>query len=122
MVHLKTVDSVALPIYHSLPPEAKLLAPLGEGPVEKRVKLSSLDVDEEEEEENVGELQTLGQEEGGGERKVSTAAVSTPPPLEQKKKVCFLPLYIFVIKMEMLGLKASMYAHFLPDTIQLQVR
>jgi ribosome biogenesis protein UTP30 len=85
VVHLKTVDSVALPIYHSLPPEAKLLAPLGEGPVEKRVKLSSLDVDEEE--ENVGELQTLGQEEGGGERKVSTAVVSTPPPLEQKKKV-----------------------------------
>ena len=87
MVHLKTVDSVALPIYHSLPPEAKLLAPLGEGPMEKRVKLSSLD-EEEEEEKNVGELQTLGQEEGGGERKVSTAVVSTPPPLEQKKKVC----------------------------------
>ena len=88
MVHLKTVDSVALPIHHSLPPEAKLLVPLGEGPLVKRVKLSSVGEDEEreEEEENVGGLQTLGQEEG--ERKGLTAVTSTPP-LEQKKKVFF---------------------------------
>ncbi|CAI8043492.1 Ribosomal L1 domain-containing protein 1, partial [Geodia barretti] len=88
VVHLKTVDSVALPIHHSLPPEAKLLVPLGEGPLVKRVKLSSVGEDEEreEEEENVGGLQTLGQEEGEGERKGLTAVTSTPP-LEQKKKV-----------------------------------
>ena len=83
---MKTVDSVALPIHHSLPPEAKLLVPLGEGPLVKRVKLSSVGEDEErEEEENVGELQT---EEGEGERKGLTAVTSTPP-LEQKKKVFF---------------------------------
>ena len=63
VVHLKTVDSIALPVYHSLPPEATLLATLP--PAEKRVKLSDKgevgggvsgdlgEVSEEEDGENV---------------------------------------------------------------------
>ena len=39
VVHLKTVDSIALPVYNSLPPEPKLLAPIEEGPKQKRIKL-----------------------------------------------------------------------------------
>jgi ribosome biogenesis protein UTP30 len=38
-VQLKTVDSIALPVYNSLPPEPKLLAPVNEEPKQKRVKL-----------------------------------------------------------------------------------
>ena len=97
VVHLKTPDSVALPLYHSLPPEAKILAPLSEGPAEKRVKLGSVDTDAEEGEEGEegeGEqLQAVSQEEDGERKSLvrvrpAAAVVSTPPPSsEQKKKV-----------------------------------
>ena len=38
-VHLKTIHSIALPLYTSLPPEPKLLAPSDGAPKRKRVKL-----------------------------------------------------------------------------------
>ena len=41
-VHLKTVDSIALPVYNSLPPEPQLLAPVEEGPKKKRVQLDDV--------------------------------------------------------------------------------
>ena len=102
MVHLKTADSVALPVYHSLPPEAKLLAPLEEGPAEKRVKLSSVGVEEEEEEEEeeVEEEEEKVEEEkeedvvvgseGHKEREggmVKSVAVAEPSPSEKKVSI-----------------------------------
>ena len=86
VVHLKTVDSVAIPLYHSLPPEVQLLGPLPEGPPEKRVKLSGGSVDEGESEVAI---EREAGEEGDGEREdlVGPTPVTVAAPPEPKKKV-----------------------------------
>lgn len=51
-VHLKSVDSIALPLFNSLPPAPTLLPGVRDGPVRKKIKL-------EEEVEEDGETSTL---------------------------------------------------------------
>ena len=41
-IHVKSVDSVALPVYNSLPPKPLSLSSVGEGPKVKRVKLTEV--------------------------------------------------------------------------------
>ena len=85
MVHLKTVDSIALPVYNGLPPGPELLPNALSGPPRKRVKLDTVDpicltplVDvsrsaiggegegEEDEGEGSEKEDEGGEEEGGG--------------------------------------------------------
>lgn len=40
-VHIKSTDSIALPVYNSLPPEPKSLPAVGEGRI-KRIKLEEV--------------------------------------------------------------------------------
>ena len=84
-VHIKTADSVALPIYHTLPPEAKLLGPLEEPPAEKRVKLS-----DEEEESAAGDIGEAGDDKGEVAGIAMSGDIQTPRFLvapTQKEKV-----------------------------------
>ena len=83
VVHLKTVDSIALPVYNSLPPEATLLATLA--PAEKRVKLSDkgevgggVSVD-------LGEVREEDGENGGG----VTTPLATPQRREKVTEQSF---------------------------------
>ena len=43
-VHLKSVDSIALPIYTSLPPEPSSLPAIGDVPSAKRIRLSQVSI------------------------------------------------------------------------------
>ena len=43
-IHIKSVDSISLPVFNSLPPEPSLLPPLGDMPPVKRVKLMEVNI------------------------------------------------------------------------------
>ena len=106
VVNLKTVDSIALPVFNSLPPEPKLLAPIEEeGPKRKRVKLddsaplptSTLVVREQEEDsEEVVSVPSptspvsgsAGGRVPGDSSREEVAATDTPAMEKRKLKVC----------------------------------
>ena len=79
MVHLKSVDSIALPVYNALPPGPKLLPNVLFGPPSKRMKLDPVEpisltpvVDISRNAvggEDEGESEGGGEEEGGGRRR-----------------------------------------------------
>ena len=104
VVNLKTVDSIALPVFNSMPPEPKLLAPIEEGPKRKRVKLddsaplptsTSVVREQEEDCEVVSMPSPVSGSAGGrerwvpgGSRREEVAATATPTMEERKLKVC----------------------------------
>ena len=63
-VHLKTIDSIALPIYNSLPPHATLLSETGVGPSAKKVRLEAPG-------ESDGEMKDLQTQAMSSSKKVS---------------------------------------------------
>ena len=106
VVNLKTVDSIALPVFNSLPPEPKLLAPIEEeGPKRKRVKLddsaplptsTSVVREQEEDSEVVVSMPSptspvsgsAGGRVPGDSGREEIAATDTPAMEKRKLKVC----------------------------------